>query len=170
MTSILTHSDILARLATNPPLVEEYLDQNLQLQNNGFDITVRSVASFASPGQLALDNSERTLPQMIELDFGEDEFLSLAAGQYRVVYNEIVHLPKDIVAFGFPRSSLLRCGADMRTAVWDAGYSGRSESLLVVHNIHGLRIKRHARLLQLVFLKLSHDSCGYSGNYQNENI
>jgi len=159
----------MARLNTSPPLIEEYLERDLQLQNNGFDLTLRTVASFASAGQLALNNDERVLPQTEEMGFGGDDLLYLAPGQYRIVYNEIVHLPKDIVAFGFPRSSLLRCGADMRTAVWDAGYSGRSESLLVVHNPHGLRLKRHARLLQLVFLQLSHSSDGYNGGYQNEN-
>ena len=170
MAAVLTHNDILARLATTSPLVEDFLAQDLQLQNNGFDLTLRTVASFDSPGQLALDNDERVLPHTQELVFGADGFLFLAPGQYRIVYNEIVHLPKDIIAFGFPRSSLLRCGADIRSAVWDAGYSGRSESLLVVHNIHGLRLKRHARILQLVFLQLSQDSRGYHGGYQNENV
>ncbi|MCL2150403.1 MAG: deoxyuridine 5'-triphosphate nucleotidohydrolase [Dehalococcoidia bacterium] len=169
MNFILTHKDILARLASCPPLVEGYLNLELQMQNNGFDITLRTAATFTSPGQLALDNNERTLPHLLELEFGEDELLTLPPGQYRIVYNEIVHLPKDVIAFGFPRSSLLRCGADMRTAVWDAGYSGRSESLLVVHNPHGLRLKRQARLLQLVFLQLGEESDGYHGAYQNEN-
>ena len=169
MGFVLTHSDIKARLAACPPLVEDFLELDLQLQNNGFDLTLRTVAAFTSPGQLALDNNERILPQTKELEFDEDGFLILTPGQYRISYNEIVHLPNDIVAFGFPRSSLLRCGADMRTAVWDAGYSGRSESLLIVHNQHGLRLKRRARLLQLVFLQLSQQSNGYCGSYQNEN-
>jgi len=170
MHSILTHKDISAVLGHRPPLIESYLDLNLQLQNNGFDFTLRTVASFHSPGQLSLDNSERVLPQTNELSFDENEFIMLAPGQYRIVYNEIVNLPKDIAAFGFPRSSLLRCGADIRTAVWDAGYSGRSESLLVVHNPHGIRLKRGARLMQLVFLRLSGSSDGYHGGYQKENL
>ncbi len=169
MDSVLTHNDILARLDARPPLIEGFLDLNLQLQNNGFDLTLRSVASFASPGQLALGNNERILPQTQELEYGTGETLGLSPGQYRITYNEIVHLPKNIIALGFPRSSLLRCGADIRSAVWDAGYSGRSESLLVIHNPHGLHLKRCARLLQLVFFQLSGDSDGYQGYYQNEN-
>jgi dUTP pyrophosphatase len=95
--------------------------------------------------------------------------MKLAPGQYRVIYNEVVHLPNDLLALGFPRSSLLRCGADLRTAVWDAGYSGRSESLLVVHNPHGLRLKRNARILQLVFFTIDSETEGYRGMYQGEN-
>ncbi len=167
--SVLTRREIMALLEVNPPLVEDFLELKLQLQNNGFDLTVRSVAGFVSLGQLAFDNSERVLPDTKNLDFGSDEYLQLAPGEYRLIYNEIVHLPKDVMALGSPRSSLLRCGADLRTAVWDAGYSGRSESLLVVHNPHGLRLKRNARVLQLIFMKLSELSEGYQGKYLGEN-
>jgi dUTP pyrophosphatase len=166
---ILTSKDILVHLEDKPPLIEDFVELRLQLQNNGFDLTLRSVASFSSLGQLALDTVERVLPQTTALEFGADGYLLLPTGQYRVVYNEIVHLPNDIVAFGFPRSSLLRCGADIRTAVWDAGYAGRSESLLVVHNPHGLRLKHNARILQLVFMGLGAASEGYRGDFQGEN-
>jgi len=170
MNSVLTRSDILARLEANEPLIEDFPSLELQLQNNGFDLTLRTVSGFTSQGQLALGNDERLLPNIEELEFDQDGLLALAPGQYRITYSEIVHLPKDIAALGFPRSSLLRCGADIRTAVWDAGYSGRSESLLVVHNPHGVRLKRQARVMQLVFFRLSQDSPGYDGYYQNENI
>jgi dUTP pyrophosphatase len=132
-------------------------------------MTLRLVAVMTSPGQLALANDERILPEWQELDFGEDGYAELVPGPYRIVYNEIVHLPKDVVAFGYPRSSLLRFVADVRTAVWDAGYSGRSESLLIVNNPHGLRLKRDARVMQLVFFTLDGQTEGYRGRYQGEN-
>jgi dUTP pyrophosphatase len=87
-----------------------------------------------------------------------------------ITYNEIVHLPKDIMALGRPRSSLLRCGVTVGTAVWDAGYEGRSQSLLVVYNKLGFRVQQNARVTQLVFLTLTGESEGYNGIYQGENI
>lgn len=77
----------------------------------------------------------------------------------------------DKMAMALPRSSLLRCGATLDTAVWDPGYNGRSQSLLVVHNPHGIRIKKNARLMQLIFIcmrEVAHKA--YSGIYQGENI
>jgi dUTP pyrophosphatase len=56
------------------------------------------------------------------------------------------------------------------TAVWDAGYSGRSQSLMVVYNSQGFHLQRNARVLQLVFLRLSQETDGYEGAYQGENI
>jgi dUTP pyrophosphatase len=104
------------------------------------------------------------------LAFDGLDFIDLMPGAYIVSYNEIVHLPRDVMALARPRSSLLRCGVTINTAVWDAGYSGRSQSLMVVHNPHGVRLQRNARLMQLVFLQLTRETEGYQGVYQGENI
>ena len=96
--------------------------------------------------------------------------IELIPGTYLITYNEIVHLPKNIMALGRPRSSLLRCGVTIGTAVWDAGYEGRSQSLLVVYNSRGVRLEKNARIMQLVFLELTGSSEGYNGIYQGENI
>ena len=74
------------------------------------------------------------------------------------------------MALATPRSSLLRCGVTVNTAVWDAGYSGRSQSLLVVYNPGGFRLQRNARIVQLVFFQLSGETEGYNGTYQGENM
>ena len=57
------------------------------------------------------------------------------------------------------------------TGVWDAGYSGRSQALMVVHNPHGFRVQKGARLVQLVFFPLDDPTGpGYQGRYQGENL
>jgi dUTP pyrophosphatase len=166
---VLSQADIRLLLSQQPPLVAGFIEASTQLQPNGFDLTLRAVFRYAGAGQLAFDNSERALPETQAMEFGSDGFLSLVPGCYRVMFNEVVSLPKDVMALGRPRSSLLRCGASLHTAVWDAGYSGRSESLLVVSNPHGLRLKKDARVLQLVFWKLHQPCEGYTGRYQGEN-
>jgi dUTP pyrophosphatase len=55
-------------------------------------------------------------------------------------------------------------------AIWDAGYSGRSQSLMVVFNPAGFRVQRNARVSQLVFMELAQKTDGYRGAYQSENI
>lgn len=169
MSAVLSGSDIEARLGASPPFIEGYLNLKAQLQPGGFDLTLRSVSRHTCAGQLAFDNTERKLPEMQPLEFGRDGYIQLEPGAYSITYNEVVNLPRDVMALGLPRSSLLRCGASLHTAVWDAGYSGRSESLLVVYNPHGLRLKKNARVLQLVFFSLSGESQGYRGRYQGEN-
>ena len=73
-------------------------------------------------------------------------WLELRPGPYQIVFNETVDLPNNLMALGRPRSSLCRIGATLGTAVWDAGYRGRSTALLIVENPAGMRIERAARV------------------------
>ena len=167
---VLTRREIEAGLRATPPLIEGLADPAEQLQPNGVDLTVGEVALLSGTGQLGVSNSQRRLPQTAPLTFNGLDYLELPPGLYLVTYNEAVHLPPDTMALGFPRSSLVRCGATLLTAVWDAGYSGRSQSTLVVYNPAGLRLQRGARVLQLVFLRLSGETEGYRGVFQGENL
>jgi dUTP pyrophosphatase len=168
--SVLSGSDIRRLIGQKPPLVEGWLDLNEQVQANGFDLTLRDVSLMRSKGQIAVDNRERVVSWLSPMPFDPRDYLDLVAGIYLITYNEIVHLPKDVMALGRPRSSLLRCGVGVGTAVWDAGYEGRSQSLLLVHNPQGFRVQKNARITQLVFLTLTGESEGYKGIYQGENI
>jgi dUTP pyrophosphatase len=168
--SVLSKLDIERLLGSKPPLIEGYTDLQQQLQPNGFDITLRDIAVFQNFGQLAINNNARRLPDVNVIPFPVDGFITVKAGCYLVTYNEIVNMPANIMAFGRPRSSLLRCGVTIGTAVWDAGYSGRSQSIMVVHNEHGFRVQKNARMLQLVFQTLTSETEGYNGKYQRENI
>lgn len=151
--------------------LESFADREIQEQICGVDLTARSIERFVSSGSIDLDNSERRIAPTEAVQFDEDGWASLGQGAYLVTFNEIVRVPVDMMAFALPRSSLLRCGATLETAVWDPGYSGRSQSLLLVHNPHGIRIKRNARLIQLVFITMkSAAERAYSGAYQGENI
>ena len=168
--SILSRHDIYQLLQQQPPLVEGYVDLDEQVQPNGFDLSLRDVALFQSPGRITEKNDQRLISGLSPLVFDGLGFIDLMPGAYLITYNEIVHLPRDIMALAQPRSSLLRCGVNIGTAVWDAGYSGRSQSLMVVYNSQGVRLQKNARMLQLVFFRLEQETEGYHGIYQDENI
>lgn len=162
---------LLERIEGDPPLIADYLDLDQQLQPNGFDLSVAQVSRLEGRGALGRTNAERILPEARALAFGADGWLELARGVYQILFNEVVALPNDLMALGRPRSSLCRCGATLGTAVWDAGYRGRSTALLIVEAVEGIRIARDARLMQLVFFTLDLPTArGYDGIYQGENI
>ncbi len=150
--------------------MEGWIDLEQQVQPNGVDLTLREVALLQSPGKIAVADSQRLVSDLAPLVFDGMGFMDLMPGAYIITYNEIVHLPKNIMALATPRSSLLRCGVTINTAVWDAGYSGRSQSLMVVYNPQGFRLQRNARIVQLVFFQLTEETEGYQGTYQGENI
>lgn len=169
MTAVLSREDIHRLLGQEPPLVEGWVDLEQQVQPNGFDLTLRDVAMLQAPGCITTDNRQRRVSDLSPLVFDGLGFIDLLPGVYSITYNEIVNLPRDIMALATPRSSLLRCGVTVNTAVWDAGYSGRSQSLLVVYHSQGFRLQKNARVLQLVFLRLTGETDGYRGIYQGEN-
>jgi dUTP pyrophosphatase len=170
MAAILSQQDIHRLLQQEPPLIEGGINLDEQVQPNGVDLTLREVAMLQSSGRVAVQDSQRLVSNLAPLVFDGLDFVDLMPGAYIVTYNEIVHLPKNVMALATPRSSLLRCGVMVNTAVWDAGYSGRSQSLMVVYNPQGFRLQRNARIVQLVFLWLTGETEGYQGIYQGENI
>jgi len=170
MNGVLSRKDIRKLIEQSNPLIEGYIDLGQQLQPNGFDITLRDIASLQTRGQIGVDNAQRQLPDLEPLNFDSHGYIELAPGIYMITYNEIVHIPTNLMALARPRSSLLRCGVSIGTAVWDAGYSGRSQSLMQVLNPKGFRVQKNARVAQLVFMSLSAETEGYAGKYQNENL
>lgn len=147
------------------------MDLDAQLQPNGFDLTLSTIAKFESAGTIGVSNADRSLPETHELKFDLSGSVRLAPGPYLFTLNEEVWLPPDVMALGKPRSSLLRSGVAIHNAVWDAGYRGRSQALMVVYNPKGFTLSRNARILQLVFLALESPTATlYAGQYQSENI
>ncbi len=164
----LVREDIVRRLQTVPPLIEGLLDATVQVQPHGVDLTVKTISLLQGSGKVGFISADTHLPDVIPLA-PDDEGWFLRPGAYRVRLAEVVHLPLDLYAIARPRSSLLRMGVQVGTALWDAGYSGQGEALLVVSNPHGVRLQRRARILQLIFFSLDvPPGDGYSGRYQGE--
>jgi len=168
---ILSREDILKMLKASPPLVDNLFDIQQQVQPNGIDLTLKEIALLSSSGSLGLNNESRALSSTSPLVFDGLGRIDLLPGCYLVTYNEVVNIPRNIIALATPRSSLLRCGVSIHSAVWDAGYSGRSQSLMMVYNPRGFRIYRNARIIQMVFFLLSREVAqGYQGIFQGENV
>lgn len=142
-----------------------------QFQPAGVDLTLKAIFSFSESGCIDGDNSKRRLPKTTGLAFlSDDAPLHLPPGAYKVVFNELVKIPHDCIALTFPRSSLLRMGASMHNAVWDPGYEGRGEAMLLVANAHGLDVHRNAKLVQMVFVRMESSAASlYRGQYHGEN-
>lgn len=164
--SVLSREELREALSHVPPLVED-VDLDEQLQPNGIDIRVARVERLASRG--VLGTGSREAAQREELPADASGWWDLEPGAYVIGYAERVNLPNDVMALARPRSSLLRSGVTVHTAVWDAGYSGAGEGLMVVANLSGYRLQRGARVLQLVFIRLGRATAeGYAGLYQHE--
>lgn len=166
LPGLLAAAEIRALLLADPPLASGLDDAERQVQPHGLDVRLDLVWAPTEPG--CLGRSDRTIPARRELPFDGEGWLLLPPGGYVFRLCETVCLPNDVMALGFARSTLLRSGCGIFNAVWDAGYHGRSEGLLMVANPSGFRVERGTRIAQLVFFRLPAPTFGYAGAYQAE--
>lgn len=170
---MLNRQELRQRIADSN-LIRGYINLDKQLTPNGFDLTAGDIFSFDSAGALDFSNTERMLPggaKLCPVKKNENDkwaWWHLEPGAYKVKTNEVITLTNDLVAMAFPRSSLLRMGAYTQCGVWDAGFSGQSEFILIVNNPFGVSVKQNARVIQIVFLPVNEVDSGYSGIYQGQ--
>lgn len=151
-------------------LIQDYIHLETQLQPAGFDLTADEIHCFRENGRLDFSNDERKIPETEKIEPVKKEegdkygWWKLEPGAYKVVMNEKVDIPEDMMGVAHPRSSLLRMGCTVGNAVWEPGYTGPGEFLLIVENPEGVEIKQNARLNQLTFEQIDKTE-GYDGRY-----
>ncbi len=142
--------------------------KNKQIQPAGVDLTVIEVFEIDSVGEIDFSNENRKVPEGKKLEFSENK-IHLKPGSYKIMYGEAVKMPKDALGIVLPRSTLMRMGATVISALWDPGYQGRGYGLLVVFNPHGIIIHRNARVAQIFMIK-GKTNKEYEGTYKGENL
>jgi len=137
------------------------------------DLTVDLVLEPKSTGKMYREETEmpirkRKEPYIEDTSDGESKrFYTLPRETYIIVYGEKISIPEDCIGIVQPRSTLMRMGSTVDTAVWDSGYEGRGEGRLVVDN--KIRLEEGVRIAQIIFAEA--DSFGsYDGQYQGEKL
>lgn len=136
-----------------------------QVQHAGVDLTVDALWTIEEEGELDFSNQNRKVPEGKPLDFSKQ--VHLEPGCYVVRYGQKISVPENCMGIVFPRSSLMRMGANLISALWDPGYRGLGKGLLVVFNPKGIILHPGARIGQIAFIK-GEASGSYSGTYQDE--
>ncbi|MFH1307065.1 MAG: deoxyuridine 5'-triphosphate nucleotidohydrolase, partial [Candidatus Micrarchaeota archaeon] len=78
--------------------------QKGQIQPAGVDLSVESIWRFDRMGVIDEDNSKRKIPECHQIKWKEDGSIELEPGAYKIIFNEIVSIPKDAAAIARPRS------------------------------------------------------------------
>lgn len=163
-------------------IVTDLIDAEKQEQPCGIDLTVKKIERYLGLGVIDFDNSMRMLPKLSEVKCERRLLLpnstntyiegyKLEPGCYLISFNETVNVPDNCVGLARPRSSLLRVGATMNSSLWDSGYKGKSQSMLVVYNPNGIILGKDAKVMQIVFMRMDTETVKtYDGVYQNEGL
>lgn len=81
---------------------------------------------------------------------------------------EQIRIGDDNAQFYLPRSTLLRAGVNVYTALGDLGYNGHLSFLVINHGARPFFIQEGERFAQLVDFEVRGGSESYDGDYQEE--
>jgi len=161
-------SEEIKKLIKEKNLVSDFINLKEQLQPNGFDLTLQNIERVTGHGTISA--SGKVLPILEKIPIKSDNTWILDKGVYIITFNEVLKFPKGIAGISIQRSSVIRCGAMINVSLWDSGYEGRGQNLLVVHSKYGLTLQKNVRIVQVQFIKIMGKNYMYRGNYQHENI
>ncbi|MFQ6085061.1 MAG: deoxyuridine 5'-triphosphate nucleotidohydrolase [Candidatus Bathyarchaeia archaeon] len=159
---ILTGSEI-RDLISKKGLIENYIDLGVQIQPNGIDLTVGKIELVrpVPAGVIDFSGENRTFPDRRKVGWAQGAIELSPRVYYLGWTNEKVNMPLNMTGVLRPRTSAFTMGLALFTGVVDAGFRGRIRFGLLVYN--PVRIKKNARLLHMLVIRLSKTTFGYAG-------
>ena len=160
---ILGREEILKRVK-NENLIENFCEQCLQ--QAGYDLRIKT--AYYIEGSPSLLKEKRILPNVTEI---KTEKIVLEPNEYVLIETvEKVNMPLDLIALVFPRTTLFRMGASLRTGVVDPGYKGTLTFGLKNESDLRIKIEKGARVAQIIFIKTIGKTVEYKGKYQGGKV
>ncbi len=98
-------------------------------------------------------------------DFG---WLLLPNRPYIAEVQEQIQIGENNAQFYLPRSSLLRAGVNVYTALGDLGYNGKLSFLIINHSNRPFFLEKGVRFAQLIDFEVRGGSESYDGDYQDD--
>ncbi|MBG0768684.1 deoxyuridine 5'-triphosphate nucleotidohydrolase [Methanococcus maripaludis] len=138
-----------------------------QLQQCGIDLKLDKIYKIEGKGAIDFSNEKRVLPEHVLIfDSKKDEKIDLECGIYIVKIKEKMNIPENMAGFAYPRSTLLRMGVTLYTAVHDPGYEGYASYLM--HVMNPVTMYKYAKIAQIVFSEVKDGNGTYSGIYHKK--
>jgi len=107
----------------------------------------------------------------IDLTIERDLVFNSEEDTHLVRLEEEFHLPKDVFAILYPRSTMFRMGFIIQCGVIEPGYSGRP--VILIHHpavkVDYIKLDKDTRVVQAIFYKANSEGM-YSGKYQGEGL
>lgn len=159
---------ILDKHLVSIPNDQYVFDVEKQMQPNGFDLRVVSIStavgSVTVPAEQHVDYSQMIVNRVD----CKDGYFSLKANQnYVVNYRESISVKDGFAAIIVGRSSLLRAGIFITSALYDTGFEGQLGG--VIRPMNNAKIQFGARLGQVIFHESKFNGMRYQGRYQGTN-
>lgn len=163
---VLDGQSVIDKHLVHFPKDEQMFDEEAQIQPNGIDLRVISVSSVFGTARVPRDGKVDFSKMKVEELPWKDAYVSLKPGEsYVVNFREEISVRDGYCAIIVPRSSLLRSGNFVTSALWDTGFQGTLGG--VIRPLNQVEIEYGARLAQVQFHEAKFRGDRYEGRYQN---
>ncbi len=163
--------DELLRLVKEKNLVENLSERELKTpEGAGFDLRIGEIYSIDGHGFLGVDERS-TADSKLLAKIGRDKNFILKPGDFVLMKTiEKVNLPNDLLMLTFPRSTLYRSGVLFLATQCAPSYSG--EMVYALKNVGNVnfQLELGARIVHVVFLKISGKGSPYRGQWQGGRV
>ena len=145
-------------------------------QPSGLDLRLGNV--FFLDGErdtpYGIYSGKKVLPEHVEARLtktnGVEGWKLLPEQAYICQVQEQIKIGEHNAQFYLPRSTLLRAGVNVYTALGDLGYNGHLSFLVINHGPRPFFIEKGERFAQLVDFEVRGGSESYDGDYQEKEI
>lgn len=150
-----------------------------QYQPNSVDLKLKEVLEIDnSDNNIGLYNNYKILPDYIKvnsdtlIDFDNidnsiETFTLKPHTSYILVIDGVMNIPENVAQFYLPRSSLLRCGLSLHTALGDSGFNGVLRFLVTNNTDNEVRLGKGERVATAVNIRVI-GATKYNGDYNEE--
>ena len=151
-------------------LKDNYETDSETLQPNGVDLRLGQLYIIEDNDgcPTGIYNGHKNLPIYKPVNTKNGIYTLYPDIVYIAEVSEPMNIPKDQVQLYFPRSTLLRCGVDVRTCVGDAGYNGTLTFMMINHSQNNFCIEMNERFAQMMSFDLNNCDIEYDGDYQDD--
>lgn len=150
-------------------------------QPSGLDLRLGKVfcLDFERDEQYGLIDGKKYLPEHkpikpMLMRCGEDDYVAgwnlIPQQPYICQVKNQIKIGKNNAQFYLPRSTLLRAGVNVYTALGDLGYNGHLSFLVINHSPRPFFIGEGERFAQLVDFEVKGGSESYDGDYQEKEV
>lgn len=146
-------------------------------QPSGLDLRVEKVYIITEDVPSGIIDGIKVIPEHSEIkpkDYPEYNFENCWKIEYNKPYifevQKQITIGKNNAQFYLPRSTLLRQGVNVYTALGDTGYTGHLSFMVINHRKGDFYISKGERFAQLIDFQVQDTDKEYDGDYQEEKI
>lgn len=143
---------------------------DLRLGNLFYMDAERDVQYGLIDGEKILPEHKPIKPTLLRV--GEDDYVAgwklIPQQSYIAEVQGQIKIGENNAQFYLPRSTLLRAGVNVYTALGDLGYNGHLSFLIINHGPRPFFIQTGERFAQLIDFEVRGGSESYDGDYQEE--